>query len=219
MDPSTQSTPRGRLRREAGGHLWLKIGLLAFGLLVVLAIWIDIRYLPRRENPVFVRLGDELQQITLGLTGARYEDPHGLFSIVPPAGWRVSAGADAQPYDAVFYGPNGADLRIMVKPVKYNSLDALMTDIRKSQKDFGLTPSLDAVYFAGQPAVQRTCRLYYSTSLSVDFVENRIAHHLLLSAPREHFEEYRPVLLEIMNTYRPGRTPRAGTGKAADDTP
>lgn len=204
MDSATQNTRRGRAGRPAGGNPWLRIGLLGFGLLVVLAIWIDIRYLPQRKNPVFVNLADELQQIVLGMNGVRYEDPHRLFSIVPPAGWRTSAGTDAYPYDAVFYGPNGADLRIMVKPVPYNSLDALMDDIRKSQKDFGLKPSLDAIYFAGQPAVRRTCRLYYSTSLSVDFVANRVAHHLLFSAPREHFDRYRPVLFDVMSTYRPG---------------
>lgn len=211
METNPQTPARRRARQEAGGRLWLRVGLLVFGLLVVLALWIDLRYLPQRKNPVFVNIADELQQIVLGLNGPRYEDPRGLFSIVPPAGWKTSAGEAAHPYDAVFYGPNGADLRIMVSPVKYNSLDALMTDIRKSQKEFGLTPSLDAIYFAGKPAVQRTCRLYYTTSLTVDFVENHVAHHILFSVPREQFDKYRPVLLEVINTYRTGgRKPREG---------
>ena len=46
--------------------------------------------------------------------------------------------------------------------------------------------------------------LHHARVLAIDFVENRVAHHILFTAPPDLFEKYEPVLLEVLNTYQPG---------------
>ena len=196
--------------KPAERPVFLKLAVFGFILLVIVAVIADIAAMRRRMPVNIVDVPTELQNILLGLGGPRYVDPAGLFSVVPPAGWQKSSDANKGNYSAVFYGPNGADMSIMATPVDYNDLPSLFKDIEKSERQTSIRTEFEAFRFQGRSAVKRTCKLHHVRVLAIDFVENRVAHHILFTTPPELFDKYEPVLMEVMNTYQttnPGASP------------
>lgn len=177
---------------------------MAVALLVILTIVLDVRSMLKRRPRSAPNVATELQNILLGLGGERYQDPSGLFSLVPPAGWQVVRRPDADPYNVVFWGPNGADMSIMATPVGYDDLPSLFKDIEKSERQTSIRTEYEAIKIQGRPAVRRTSKLFHSRLLAIDFVENHIAHHILIATPPTLYEKYEPVLMEVINTYQPG---------------
>ena len=53
--------------------------------------------------------------------------------------------------------------------------------------------------------MKRSARLFRSRVLLLDFLTGDLAHHVQFSAPPELYDEYEPVFLRLMETYRPGR--------------
>ena len=191
-------------RGKPADRSWLlKLILLAVALLALIALIMDVSSLQRRRPKATPSVAADLQGILLGLGGERYSDPSGLFSIVPPAGWRIVRRPDADPYNVVFWGPNGADMSIMATPVNYDDLPSLFKDIEKSERMTSIRTDFEAIKIQGRPAVRRTCKLHHLRVLAIDFVENRVAYHILCTTPPELFEKYEPVLMEIVNTCAP----------------
>jgi len=122
--------------------------------------------------------------------------------VVPPAGWRTALPPDSGSYNVVFFGPNGADMSIMATPVDYDDLPSLFKDIEKSERQTSIRTDFEAIRFQNRSAVKRTCMLHHVRVLAIDFVENRVAHHILFTTPPELFEKYEPVLMEVINTYQ-----------------
>ncbi|OQW94688.1 MAG: hypothetical protein BWK77_08845 [Verrucomicrobia bacterium A1] len=193
-----------REREEQTGALGLKIGLLVFVLLVVIAIVLDLSNLGKRPPRAVVDVQTEIQNLILGLDGPRHVDPSGRFSIVIPAGWRVLLPPDSKPYDVVFSGPHSVDISILASPVPYNDLPSLAKDIDKAERGFNLRVQKEPMFFQEKPAVRRICRLQQTQLLAIDFVSGNVAHHLMCSVPPEYFSSFRPVLEELLNTYRFG---------------
>jgi hypothetical protein len=207
MKTSSPSLPRLAARtKSADRSVLLKIVFLSFVLLVIVAIVADISRM-RRQIPKYVPdVPTELQNILLGLGGPRYVDPNGLFSVVPPAGWQTATPPESGSYNVVFYGPNGADMSIMATPVDYDDLPSLFKDVEESERQTGIRTAFEAIRFQGRSAVKRTCKLHHVRVLAIDFVENRVAHHILFATPPEVFEKYEPVLMDVMNTYQTTNT-------------
>jgi hypothetical protein len=204
MEPARIPGSRPRAREEEKGALWLKIGLLVFGLLVVVAIGLDTTRVRKRTPPGIVDVPTEIQNLILSLDGPRFTDPRGRFSIVAPAGWRVLRSPDSTPYDVVFSSPHSVDISILASPVEYDDLPALLEDINKAERGFDLHTQKEPMFFQEKPAVRRVCRLQQTKLLAIDFVSDRVAHHLMCSVPPEYFDAYQPVLMELLNTYRFG---------------
>ena len=203
MKKSMPSAPRLAARtKPAERPVLLKLVLLTLVLLIIVAIVADISMMRRQLPEVIPDVPAELQNILLGLGGPRYVDPNGLFSVVPPAGWRTATPSDRDSYSVVFYGPNGADMSIMATPVDYDDLPSLFKDIEKSERQTSIRTDFEAIRFQGRSAVRRTCKLHHVRVLAIDFVEKRVAHHILFTTPPELFEKYEPVLMEVMNTYQ-----------------
>lgn len=203
MKKSLPTLPRLAARtKSADRPLLLKLVLLTLVLLVIVAIVVDIGKMRRRLPEVIPDVPAELQSILLGLGGPRYIDPSGLFSVVPPAGWRTATPPDSGSYNVVFYGPNGADMSIMATPVDYNDLPSLFKDIEESERQTSIRTDFGAIRFQGRSAVKRTCKLHHVRLMAIDFVENRVAHHILCTTPPDLFEKYEPVLMEVINTYQ-----------------
>jgi len=190
MNPATKNT--------------IAIALMAGGLLLVAALMADLRSLRHRKPRGVVDVGTELQAIVLGMNGTRYEDPAGLFSIVPPSGWTVFKPPNSRPYDVIFRGPSGATMSIMVTRVKYNDLPSLMREIEESEKQAGIETKPEAFFFLGQPAVRRVAGLTASKVFCVDFVRDHVAHHIICGTPPTLFDRYYPVLMDVLGTYRAG---------------
>lgn len=203
MKKSPPSVPRLAARtKSAERPVLLKLVLLTLVLLVVVAIVADISRMRRRLPEVIPDVPTELQTILLGLGGPRYVDPKGLFSVVPPAGWSTATPPDSGSYSVVFFGPNGADMSIMATPVGYDDLPSLFKDIENSERQTSIRTDFEAIRFQGRSAVRRTCKLHHVRVLAIDFVENRVAHHILCTTPPELFEKYEPALMEVINTYQ-----------------
>ncbi|HOW96308.1 MAG TPA: hypothetical protein P5567_03665 [Kiritimatiellia bacterium] len=182
----------------------MKLVLLGLGLLLLVALAADLRRMPKRKLPGFTDPADELQAVVLGLNGPRYADPEGLFSIVAPAGWTAFKPPDSRPYDVVFRGPSGSTISVMATPVEYNDLPSLVREIDRNEEEAGIRTQSEAFFFLGGPAVLRKAGLVTSRVFSVDFVRDRVAHHIICSVPPELFDRYYPVLMDVVETYRPG---------------
>ena len=212
MNKSLPTLPPRRAARgkPADRSLPLKLVLLILVLLGIVALFVDISSLTRRRPKASSKVATELQDIMLGLGGERYTDASGLFSMVPPAGWQIVRRPDADPYNAVFWGPNGADMSVMATPVDYDDLPSLFKDIEKGERQPSIRTAFEAIKLQGRPAVRRTCKLHHIRVLAIDFVENRVAYHILCTAPPDLFEKYEPVLMEVIYTLRPEK-PKAPT--------
>lgn len=189
---------------KPSGKNVIKIVLLVGGLALVVALINDLRHMPRRKLPGYVDPASELQAIALGMDGSRYEDGEGLFSIVPPAGWTVFKPPDSRPYDVVFRGPSGSTLSIIATRVDYNDLPSLVGEIERKEAEAGIRTQSEAIFFLGGPAIRRTAGLVASRIFSVDFVRDHVAHHIMCGTPPELFDRYKPVLMEVVETYRIG---------------
>ena len=196
---------RKALQETQGRRIFLQIGLLVFGLLVVAALIVDMTGFVHKKVHRPPDVTTELQNIVLGLDGPRFADSNGLFSIVIPAGWKVSKPPESDPYNVVFVGTHSADISIMAKPVSYNTLPELFTEIEKHEKQFGLSTKVDTIRFRGRPAVKRSGRLMRVKIFAIDFVEDHVAHHIMCAVSPEYFDRYEPVLMDVLNTYETGR--------------
>ena len=199
--PSRQQ--RYEKKRAAARPPYLTIGLLIFGLLVVIALVADTVHIsklrPQRDDGIKQRL----QDIVLGLNHPPFVDKWKLFSIVAPATWKTVPYPDCHPYNVSFFEIGGADLNIMATRVKYNDFATLLNIIKDTERQMNVDTHIETTNFLGHAAVRRTCRMRNSTVVSFDFVENYVAHHILCGMPPKHFEEYLPVMMDVMNTYKP----------------
>ncbi len=172
------------------------------GALAVVAIMVDLLTIQKNAGEGF-KIPKELQSVMLESTGEPYVDAGGLFSIVPPKGWNVIMSPRSDPYNAVLEGPNGVSISILAAPVTFNTADELTKSLRDRERESGLATDFQAIYFKKRPAVQRIAQLHTSKIMVVDFVENRVHHHILCSTPPNRFDQYRAALMEVLNTYEP----------------
>jgi hypothetical protein len=189
---------------EEKNRVPLKVIFLVLGVLVVIALMADLAWMSKPARPVLYDVPTDLQNLVLNLHGERYVHPDGRFSIVKPAGWRMKVRPESHPYDVVFYGPNATDISIMATPVKYNTLPELMKDLEQSERESGLAMNKDPFFFKGAPAVKRLARLRTTSVLALDFVRNNVAYHVICGVPPEYFEQYEPVLMDVLNTWEFG---------------
>jgi hypothetical protein len=197
----TRGLRRGAHEERAGSPA-LKLGLLVFGLLAMVAIGLDMTMVHQRLPRATISVETEVQSILLGLNGPRYVDPNGRFSIVCPPGWRIIVSPDSSPYDVVLSSPRGAEISILASPVAYDDLPSLMADIEKAERGFNLHTQKEPIFFQDTPAVRRVCQLLQTKLLAIDFVSDRVAHHIMCSVPPECFDPYYSAFLELLNTYR-----------------
>jgi len=179
-----------------------KAALILFVFAAMVALLLDLRILSRKRGKGTFTPVAEIRQVLLGVTGPRYRDPSGRFSIVPPAGWRTLTPPRSEDYDVIFRSPHGAELRIMTRAVSYTNFESLVKHIRKTQKKFGIYPLMQPITFQGITALRREARLYRAQIMALDFVRNGIEHHILFSAPPDLFSNYLPAIEELLRTYR-----------------
>ena len=195
---------------------WLQTTLLACGVLAIVAFIVDMSRMQFPSPKVAPTANEDLQAVLLGLGGPRYMDSNGLFSVVAPPGWRILRPPQSDFYNVIFKSPNGADMSIMATPVQYDDLPSLFKDIKANEHESGIRTEFATIRLKDRPAIRRTCRLFNSRVLAVDFVVNRVSHHILCSAPTTLYDKYEPVFMEIINTYEPGQVKGAvgtATGK------
>lgn len=204
--------------RRVRGPSRLRIAILVFAGLALVALMADLRNLARRAA---ARPGSAARprpghaaDVLAGLDDPRYEDPRGYFSIVPPRRWVRPAQATGF-YDVVFQGPYGMDLAIQVVATN-QTFDQLVDKLRQVERNLAADTHMDFAYVGPHRAVKRSVQLFRSRVLMLDFLTGDLAHHVQFSTPTEFYDEYEPVFLRLMETYRPGTIlPAPGVPPAA----
>lgn len=215
---SPESRMQRRIRTAAPTIRWKLVGV-AFGLLVILALGLDLRRFAQ-QKPQGLSVTADLQNLVLGESGGVYVHSNGWFSVRCPAGWRMRTGAQSAPYHLVMYGPAATDISIMVTPVPYDNLPALMRDIERSEDMAGLAVPKEPAFFKGVPAVRRVAHLKSQTLLAVDFVKDGLAHHIMCGLPPEHFDRYQPVIWDwLIRHYEPGSASGSPEDRQKQDEP
>ncbi len=181
-----------------------RAGALILAALAVAALVADLTGWHRQARSRAVGTQTRSQQPAIVRADARYVDPSGRFSLHPPAGWKVFERPAQMPYNVVFQGPNGMDLSVQASPVTNMNFAALLAEILAIEKRLYANLHVETVSFAGQPAVRRTCRLFRTKVLTIDFVEADVGHHIQFGCPPETFDEYAPRMLELLESYRAG---------------
>jgi hypothetical protein len=186
------------------GIPWLRFVFLAFGLLVIVAIVIDQKWLIKRRKALAPNPTEELQAIVLDhASEPEYTDVEGLFAITPPPRWKTFAPPNAEDFDVIFRGQNDADIRVLATPVEYNDFQILLSEIQKLEKKYGINMNIEPGRFNGMRCIRRTVDLHRSKLLMIDFVTNHVAHHLEISIPYRYYDKFRPVLMDVVESYRP----------------
>ena len=184
---------------------WVQTALLVVGALAVVAFIVDLSRVQRPNAMAGPTVNEELQDVLLGMGGPRFADSNGLFSVVAPASWRITTPPLSDFYNVIFKSPNGADISIMVTPVQYDDLPSLFKDIEANERESGIRTEVATIRLKERPAIRRTCKLFNSRVLAIDFAAHRMSHHILCTAPTALYDKYKPVFMEIINTYEPGQ--------------
>jgi hypothetical protein len=196
----------GRQERRKNRFRWVFWGL---ALLLLGALISDMRNISRRlghfqRTGTLARKGDAAD-LAGGLDGARYVDPSGLFSLVPPRNWvRMKKPAHSF-FNVVFQGPNGMDMGIQVVATNGLTFDKLVEVLRQVERSLAADTHMDFAYVGSFRAVKRSVQLFKSKLLILDFVTGDLEHHVQFSVPSALYDEYEPVFLRLMQTYAPGQ--------------
>ena len=181
----------------------------ALAAVLLVALMLDMRHLARRFSvgtrgkPGFGQ--GEAMDIARGMDGPRYEDPAGLFSLVPPRHWRRVENPANGFFNVVFQGPGDMDMSIQVLPAPGQTFDQLVEILRQRERQLAADTHMGFAYVGPYRAVKRSAQLFHNRVLMLDFMTGDLAHHVQFSIPPQLYDEYEPVFLRLMQTYEPGR--------------
>ena len=178
----------------------VRISLMVLSLLIAAAFILDARGFFNKQRKTFNDKTVSEWVITVATSTNRYVDPARRFSIIIPEGWSTKTGADAYPRDVVVFRPTVLELNISVSPVTYDNLDQLKYNLRRIESDWQADTHIEDYDFKGRPAVKRTCRITNEKLFMIDFIERGLAFHFQFSTQPEYFDEYQPLISELLNT-------------------
>lgn len=182
----------------------LRMALMLFGLLLVIGLTADLVSLRLRAEKALHNdgLSSLVAEALIDVTTAtnRWSDPAGRFSLAVPPTWTAFAeeGGD---YDVTLRGPLKMELNVALRPAGAGGMDALLLELGEIETNLHLLTSIQADTFQERPAWRRVMPLQKSKIESLDFVRGDWSVHLLMAAPRDAFDELRPVLVELRNRF------------------
>jgi tetratricopeptide (TPR) repeat protein len=137
------------------------------------------------------------------LAKSKYSDPNNYFKIVPPDGWQIQQYSQDTRGKVAFIGPNGVELRVLVKGLDYNTFEKMLEDIKGIEKQLGTNTNIQKIIFSDYQAVRRTFTSQGVKILFIDFMVHNIEHNLMYSATPEQYEKYLPLAQASIDTYEP----------------
>ena len=197
-----------QLRRDAVRNRF-RLVFFVFAALALVALVADTRNISRKlhertASRTAARRGDAAD-LAAGLHDARYVDPAGLFSLVPPRTWvKVDKPLDGF-FNVAFQGPYGMDMGIQVAVTNGLTFNGLIEKLQQRERALSADTHMDFAYVGPYRAVKRTVQLYKTRLLILDFLTGDLEHHVQFSIPPNLYDEYEPVFLRLMQTYEPGR--------------
>ena len=153
----------------------------------------------------------DIQQVILGLLEEPYRDPSGLFTIVPPAGWKRISHSSDNPYNVVFRSPNGPDISILATPTEDEDVADLLRRVDQTERDIAVEMNIEFDRFKDYRAVQRTIGLLGVKVRTIDFIANGVSHHIQIAVDPALFDKYLPVMMDVVETYEPLPPDQTGT--------
>jgi hypothetical protein len=202
---------RAEEKRMDARRRLVRVGLIGgFAAVLLVALFVDMRHLNSRMER-FGKTGKEARQgdsaeIIAGVEAgdARYKDPDGLFSLVPPRHWVRVAKPVKGMFNAYFRGPYGMDLGIQAVENRGATFESLVARLKQVERSLSADTHMEFAYVGPHRAIRRTAQLFKNKVLMLDFVTGDLAHHIQFAAPPELFDEYEPAILRLMETYEPG---------------
>ena len=204
---------RARDRRRS----FFRIGGLVFAVLCLIALAADLRRVSSDAAAGDASLWNRFRRAsgirTRGLApeiaanfgkAPRYTSPDGHFSVEPPYGWRPRAKAGLGIFDAAFDGPLGMDFCIQTTYSPGATEGRLWRRLQRIEREMQANSRMAFSYIGPRRVILREARLYRNKVLFIDFVTGDLMHHIQFAAPPEVFDEYKPLFLEVMESYEPG---------------
>jgi hypothetical protein len=184
----------------------LRFALLAFGLLLVIGLIVDLNRMSSRVADRAARTEADLKKLAadlvvdLSTSGMRHQDAEARFAIAQLTDGASLGGPRALPFDVILRGPNKLELGIIVADVTYRDRDELMDRLKEIEVAESVDTHMVASEFRGFPAVERTCRLHHRTLRMLDFFTPERAFHFQFSTPPDAFEIFQPVFTQWLET-------------------
>lgn len=191
-------------RKTLFALLPVRIALMVIGLLAVAAMLFDLNGFRLKAEKVLkpdepsTLVNDAMIDVVLATN--RIAAPGGGFSLALPAGWGARDPGEA--YDLRLHGPLGMELAVSVRAAAVADTSALRAEFAAVETNLGLRMEPAEVHFLGRTAWHRHMPLPTAGLDALDFIEDGRHVHLLASAPAKVFPEVRPVLAELLASFR-----------------
>ncbi|MDD4734923.1 MAG: hypothetical protein PHP44_02320 [Kiritimatiellae bacterium] len=195
-----------RKKADRGTKTVIRVALMVFALLTLLAFGYDLKYGGRQKKlPEKESLGQDLAAILLNENQREYRDPDGRFSLSVPMSWTPEhPSKQDRPYDVVFTSPYDCDLSLIVSPIGDKTFASLLHDLWGIQDQVGINMNIEEITFRDRPAIRREITLHYSKIIVIDFIQDGWAHEIQLAIPHRHVEQSSAILEMILDRYQPG---------------
>lgn len=181
----------------------IRIGIILFSLLAVAAVSFDLVSLRLRADKAMNSGGSSLVAEALidvtTATNRYFHDLRGIHIVLPP-GWEALRGRGGQDYDITLRGPHHMEVAVTVRDADRGGMETLREQLRKAEERLRIRTSLQDVAFLGQPAFQRVVPLNKIKIESIDYLAGPRHVHIMISAPREAFDDLRPVMVALRET-------------------
>lgn len=185
--------------------------LLAVAAVALVALAADLRGLDRRVTR-FKKTGTNHVQgdaadiaAGLGEEGRRYDDPKGLFHVIPPRHWTRIEKTERNFYNAYWRGPYGMDMGVRVTVTNGVDFAGLVDRLRKIEREMSAETHMEMAYVGEVKAVKRTVQMFQTKLLLFDFMTGDLMHHVQFDVPTAMFDEYEETLTRVMEGYQAGR--------------
>lgn len=185
--------------------------LLAVAAVAVVALAADLHGLNRRVARFQKTRGNHVQgdaadiAAGLGEEARRYDDPKGLFHVIPPRHWVKVDKTERNFYNAYWRGPYGLDMGVRVTVTNGVDFSGLVERLRKIERDMSAETHMEMAYVGEVRAVKRTVQMFQTKLLLFDFMTGDLMHHVQFDVPTAMFDEYEETLTRVMEGYRAGR--------------
>lgn len=193
---------------------WVRLGFMAIAALALFGLGADLVSLRLKADKALSNtdgsslVADALVEVSTAT--ARYTDPAGRFSVAQPPSWAAYPFRKEGDYDVTLRGPHRMEIAIMTKAVGPAGFAAVRGTLEQAEERLRINTHIERVEFQGRPAFKRFLPLGTLSIETRDFAVGPVHIHIAASAPHSSFEALQPVLLAMMESFRPGGEEPAG---------
>lgn len=223
MARAERETRRRMRREERQGdqrRAWVRIILVVFAALLLVALVVDFRHL-ERDSAEFRRSGhvhkkgdaadlaralDAYAPPDAASPSPRTTVPSRRASWMTPPSWRSLRQDAASTFETVLRGPDGVEMAVETYVTNRPTFSSLLSKIRKIEHSWAGDFHIDVAILGPNRAVKRSVQLYQNRILMFDFATGDIGHHIQFSIPTALYATYEPVCTRLIaETYLPGQ--------------